>query len=183
MRACSGGKGVGALGPAKRHRVAVRSGCAAGAGQSRPGEPGALEVSGGAADGDGARTPLGGDESRRAPSTGANPGGGGGSATPSPRGRTGPGRAPPEGRRGGWAGLGTGALRPGSRLCVGRRVGRPGRALGLRPGGGRGWRAVLARGRTPRGPRGLGEGPRGRPLLEGGGGGLLPARGTTGGPS
>ena len=55
---------------------------------------------GGAADGDGARTPLGGDESRRAPSTGANPGGGGGSATPSPRGRTGPGRAPPEGHRG-----------------------------------------------------------------------------------
>ena len=30
---------------------------------------------------------------------------------------------------------------------------------------------MLARGRIPRGPRGLGEGPRGRPLLEGGGGG------------
>ena len=39
-----------------------------------------------------------------------------------------------------------------------------------------------ARGRIPTGPRGLGEGPRGRPLLEGGGGGLLPARGTTGAP-
>ena len=42
-------------------------------------------------------------------------------------------------------------------------------------------RAGLARGRTPRGPRGLGEGSRGRPFLEGGGG-LLPARGTTGAP-
>ena len=62
---------------------------------------------GGAADGDGARTPLSGDESRRAPSTGANPGGGGESATPSPRGRTGPGWAPPEGHRGGGLGLGT----------------------------------------------------------------------------
>ena len=40
---------------------------------------------------------------------------------------------------------------------------------------------MLARGLIPRGPRGLGEGPRGRPLLEGGGG-LLPARGTTGAP-
>ena len=46
-------------------------------------------------------------------------------------------------------------------------------------GGGGGGRAVLARGRIPRGPRGLGEGPRGRPLL---GGGLLPAWGTTGAP-
>ena len=80
---------------------------------------------GGAADGDGARTPLGGDESRRAPSTGANPGGGRGGATPSPRGRTGPGRAPPEGHRGG--GLG---WAPGSEARVpvvrGPARGRPG---------------------------------------------------------
>ena len=41
---------------------------------------------------------------------------------------------------------------------------------------------MLARGRIPRGPRGLGVGPRGRPLLEGGGVGLLFARGTTGAP-
>ena len=39
---------------------------------------------------------------------------------------------------------------------------------------------MLARGRIPRGPQGLGEGPRGRPLR--GGGGLLRARGTTGAP-
>ena len=39
--------------------------------------------------------------------------------------------------------------------------------------GGRG-RAGRARGRTPRGPRGLGEGSRGRPFLEGGGGCSLP---------
>ena len=34
-------------------------------------------------------------------------------------------------------------------------------------------------GGTPRGPRGLGEGSRGQPFLEGGEG-LIPARGTTG---
>ena len=39
MRACSGGRGS-VRSAAKRHRVAVRSGCAAGAGQSRPGTPG-----------------------------------------------------------------------------------------------------------------------------------------------
>ena len=128
---------------------------------------------GGAANGDGARTPLGGDESRRAPSTGANPGGGGGSATPSPRGRTGPGRAPPEGYREGGRGWAPGLRCPGpGRLWAG--AGETGRASGLRlVRGGRG-RAGLARGRTPRGPRGLGEGSRGRPLLEGGGGCSLP---------
>ena len=136
---------------------------------------------GGAADGDGARTPLGGDESRRAPSTGANPGGGGGSATPSPRGRTGPGRAPPEGHRGGGLGWAPGLRGPGPGSAW-AGAWETGRALGLRPGGGRGWRAVLARGRIPRGPRGLGEGPRGRPLLEGGGG-VAPCPGDDGGPS
>ena len=56
-----------------------------------------------------------------------------------------------------------------------------GRLGGLQGCGWGGGRAELARGRTPRGLRGLGEGPRGRPLL-GGGRGLLPARGTTGAP-
>ena len=54
----------------------------------------------GAAVSDGAPTPLGGDESRRASSTGPNLGGGGGSALPSPPGQTIPGRALPEGYRG-----------------------------------------------------------------------------------
>ena len=50
---------------------------------------------GGAAVSGGARTPLGGDESRRASSTGANPGGGGGGrhAVPSRPNRTGTGPA------------------------------------------------------------------------------------------
>ena len=83
----------------------------------------------GAAVSDGARTPLGGDESRRASSTGANPGGGGGSAAPSPRGRTGPGRAPPDGYRGGGRGWyrGSEARVPGVR---GPARGRPGGPLG-----------------------------------------------------
>ena len=136
---------------------------------------------GGATDGDGARTPLGGDESRRAPSTGANPGGGGGSATPSPRGRTGPGWAPPEGHRGGGRGWAPGLRGPGPGSAW-AGAGETGRALGLRLGRG-GWRAVLARGQIPRGPRGLGEGPRGRPLHGGGGGGVAPCPGDDGGPS
>ena len=62
----------------------------------------------------GARTPLGGDESRRASSTGANPSGGGGErhAVPSRPNRTGTG--PTGGIPGGRAGLGTGAPGPGS---------------------------------------------------------------------
>ena len=39
VRACSGGRGS-VRSAAKCHRVAVRSGCAAGAGQSRLGSPG-----------------------------------------------------------------------------------------------------------------------------------------------
>ena len=107
---------------------------------------------GGAAVSDGARTPLGGDESRRASSTGANPGGGGGSASPSPRGRTGPGRAPPEGYRGGgrgWApGLwvpGPGSSRAGAGAWEGWLGGEPREALG-------GWA------RAPEGGRSLGGG-------------------------
>ena len=137
---------------------------------------------GGAADGDGARTPLGGDESRRAPSTGANPGGGGGSATPSPRGRTGPGRAPPEGHRGGGLGWAPGLRGPGPGSAW-AGAGETGRALGLRPEGGGGgagglcWLGAESR-ETPGGWARAPEG--GRSLR--GGGGLLPARGTTGAP-
>ena len=164
---------------AERHRAADRGRGAVGAGQSRPGSPGRSRCRGAAVSG-GARTPLGGDESRRASSTGANPGGGGGSATPSPRGRTGPGRAPPDGYRGGGRGWAPGLRGPGP-WWLWTGAGETGRAHGLRlVRGGRG-RAGRARGRTPRGPRGLGEGSRGRPFLEGGGG-LLPARGTTGAP-
>ena len=105
----------------------------------------------------------------------------GGSATPSPRGRTGPGRAPPDGYRGGGRGWAPGLRGPGP-WWLWAGAGETGRAPGLRlVRGGRG-RAGRARGRTPRGPRGLGEGSRGRPFLEGGGGGLLPARGTSGAP-
>ena len=82
----------------------------------------------------------------------------GGSATPSPRGRTGPGRAPPDGYRGGGRGWAPGLRGPGP-WWLWAGAGETGRAPGLRlVRGGRG-RAGRARGRTPRGPRGLGEGP------------------------
>ena len=115
---------------AERHRVADRGRGAAGAGQSRPGSPSA-HGDGGATVSDGARTPLGGGESRRAPSTGASSGGRGGSASPSPRGRTGPRRAPPEGYREGGRGWAPGLWGPGpgSSWAGG---GETGRALGLR---------------------------------------------------
>ena len=118
----------------------------------------------------GVRTPLGGDESRRASSSGANPGGGGGKrhAVPSRPNRTGTG--PAGWIPGGRAGLGSGAPGPGSLVLVGRRGGD--RAGPWAAAGEGGWgRAGRARGRPPRGPRGLGEGSRGRSFLEGGGGG------------
>ena len=145
---------------------------------------------GGAADGDGARTPLGGDESRRAPSTGANPGGGGGSATPSPRGRTGPGRAPPEGHRGGGRGWAPGLRGPGPGSAW-AGAGETGRALGLQLGGG-GAGGLCWLGANPERPPGAGRGPpraaapwggagcslpggrRGPLLSEGGGGRVSP---------
>ena len=180
VRACSGGRGS-VRSAAKRHRVAVRSGCAAGAAKVGRGSRGAAS-DGGAADGDGARTPLGGDESRRAPSTGANPGGGGGSATPSPCGRTGPGRAPPEGHRGGGLGWAPGLRGPGPGSAW-AGAWETGRASGLRlvrggvegPGG-LGAESREAPGGWVRAPEG------GRSLRGGGGGGLLPARGTMGAP-
>ena len=97
----------------------------------------------------------------------------GGSVTPSPQGRTGPRRAPPEGYRGGGRGWAPGLRGPGSLVVVGRRGGDRAGLWAAAGEGGRG-RAGRARGRAPRGPRGLSEGSRGRPFPEGGGG-LLPA--------
>ena len=136
--------------------------------------------------------PLGGDESRRASSTGANPGGGGGSATPSPRGRTGPGRAPPDGYRGGGRGWAPGLQGPGP-WWLWAGAGGTGRASGLRlvrggvegPGGlgGEPREAPRSWARAPEGGRSLGGGggcslPGGRrgPLLSEGGGRACIAR-------
>ena len=126
---------------------------------------------GGAAGGNGARTPLGGDESRRAPSTGANPGGGGGSATLSPRGRTGPGRAPPEGYPGGGRGWAPGLWGPGPRRSW-AGAGETGRASGLGWLGGEPREALGGWARAPQGGRSLG-----------GGGGVAPCPGDDRGPS
>ena len=163
-----GGRGCGE--PSRRASPCGRpGGGAAGAGQSRPGSPGRSRCRGGRGQRWGphparrGRIPpsiIHGGESwwRR-----------GGSAAPSPRGRTGPGRAPPDGYRGGGRGWAPGLRGPGP-WWLWAGAGETGRALGLRlVRGGRG-RAGRARGRTPRGPRGLGEGSRGRPFLEGGGG-------------
>ena len=179
VRAREGDEGV-VSSAAERHRAADRAEERPGLVKVGRGAQGARGV-GGAAVSSGARTPLGGDESRRASSTGANPGGGGGErhAVPSRPNRTGTG--PAGWIPGGRAGLGTGAPGPGSLVVVGRRGGDRAGPWAVAGEGGRG-RAGRARGRTPRGPRGLGEGSRGRPFLEGGGGGLLPARGTTGAP-
>ena len=158
---------------AERHRAADRGRGAAGAGQSRPGSPG-RSWSRGAAVSDGARTPLRGDESRRASSTGANPGGGGGSASLSPRGRTGPGRAPPDGYRGGGRGWAPGHLCPGPwRSWAG--AGETGRAPGLRLVRGGAWTGRAGSGANPERPSGAGRGlPRAAVSLGGGGGGSLP---------
>ena len=136
---------------AERHRAADLGRGAVGAGQSRPGSPGRSR-SRGAAVSCGARTPLGGVESRRASSTGANPGGGGGSATPSPGGRTGPGRAPPDGYRGGGRGWAPGLRGPGP-WWLWTGAGETGRAHGL-------W---LVRGGGVEGLGGLGGEPREAP--------------------
>ena len=169
VRACSGGRGS-VRSTAKRHRVAVRSW--PGLAKVGQGDRGAAG-DGGAADGDGARTPLDGDQSRRAPSTGANPGGGGGSATPSPRGRTGPGRAPTEGHRGGGLGWAPGLRGPGPGSAW-AGAWETWWALGLRPGGGGAGGLCWLGAESREAPGGQGEGPRGRPLLEGGWGCSLP---------
>ena len=166
-----GGRGCGEL--SRRASPCGRpGGGAAGGGQSRPGSPGRSRCRGGRGQRWGPHPALR-DESRRASSTGANPGGGGGGphAVPSRPNRTGTG--PAGGIPGGRAGLGTGAPGPGSLVVVGRRGGDWAGLWAAAGQGGRG-RAGRARGRTPGGPRGLGEVSRGRPFLEGGGG-LLPA--------
>ena len=175
------GDGGAVSSAAERHRAADRVEERPGLAKVGRGARGARGVGGAAVSG-GARTPLGGDESRRASSTGANPGGGGGErhAVPSRPNRTGTG--PAGGIPGGRAGLGTGAPGPGSLVVVGRRGGDRAGLWAAAGEGGRG-RAGRARGRTPRGPRGLGEGSRGRPFLEGGGGGVAPCPGDDGGPS
>ena len=164
----------------ERHRAADRAEERPGLAKVGRGARGARGVGGAAVSG-GARTPLGGDESRRASSTGANPGGGWGErhAVPSRPNRTGTG--PAGGIPGGRAGLGTGALGPGSLVVVGRRGGERAGPWAAAGEGGRG-RAGRARGRTPRGPRGLGERSPRRPFLEGGGG-VAPCPGDDGGPS
>ena len=169
------GDGGAVSSAAERHCAADRAEERPGLAKVGRGARGARGVGGGA------RTPLGGDESRRASSTGANPGGGGGErhAVPSRPNRTGTG--PAGGIPGGRAGPGTGAPGPGSLVVVGRRGGDRAGLWAAAGEGGRG-RAGRARGQILRGPRGLGEGSRGRPFLEGGGGGLLPAWGTTGAP-
>ena len=139
---------------AKRHRAADRGRGAVGAGQNRPGSP-RRSWSRGAAVSDGARTPLGGDESRRAPSTGANPGGGGGSATPSPRGRTGPGRAPPDGYRVGGRGRAPGLRGPGP-WWFWAGAGETRRAPGLRLVRRGAWKGRAGSGANPERPPGAG---------------------------
>ena len=150
------GDGGAVSSAAERHRAADRAEERPGVAKVGRGARGARGV-GGAAVGGGARTPLSGDESRRASSTGANPGGGGGErhAVPSRSNRTGTG--PAGGIPGGRAGLGTGAPGPGSLVVVGRCGGDRAGLWAAAGEGGRG-RAGRARGRTPGGPRGLGEG-------------------------
>ena len=167
---------------AERHRAADRGRGAVGAGQSRPGSPGRSRSRGAAVSG-GARTPLGGDESRRASSTGANPGGGGGSATPSPRGRTGPGRAPPDGYRGGGRGWAPGLRGPGPWwLWTGPGEDRAGPSAVAGEGGG--VEGLGGLGGEPReAPGGWARAPEGGRSLKEGGGGVAPCPGDDGGPS
>ena len=149
------GRGCGVL-SRERHRSADRGRGAAGAGKSA-GEPGAPAALGATVSG-GARTPLGEEESRRASSTGANPGGGGGKrhAVPSRPNRTGTG--PAEWIPGGRAGLSSGAPGPGSLVAVGRRGGdRAGLWAAAGEGGARKGRAGSGanRERPPGAGRGL----------------------------
>ena len=168
MRACSGEGGRCARPPSVTVWPSV-AGARPGLAKVGRGARGAAG-DGGAADGDGARTPLGGDESRRASSTGANPGGGGGSATPSPRGRTGPGRAPPEGHRGGGLGWAPGLRGPGPGSAW-AGAWETGRALGLRPGGGGAGGLCWLGAESREAPGGWARAPEGGRSLRGGGGG------------
>ena len=187
-----GGGGCGLVGGCAREgdggalSSAAERHCAADRAEERPGlakvgrgARGARGVGGAAVSG-GARTLLGGDKSRGASSTGANPGGGGGGAPRQPlRGRTGPGRAPPEGYRGGGGGWAPGLRGPGPWwLWAGagetRRASRLRLVRGGEEGpGGLGGESREAHGGWARAPDG------GRSLS---GGGLHPALGTRGAP-
>ena len=85
---------------------------------------------------------------------------------------------------GGRAGLGSGAPGPGTLVAVGRRGGdRAG--LWAAAGEGGAWKGRTGSGANPKGPPGAGRGlgSRGRPFLEGAGGGVAPCPGDDGGPS
>ena len=140
----------------ERHRSVDRGGGAAGAGQSRPGSPG--------------RPRRWGPRSAEGPaprSAGTNPAEhhprgrilveAGGSATPSPRGRTGPGRATPDGYRGGGRGLAPGLRGPGP-WWLWTGAGETGRAHGLRLVRGGAWKGWAGSGANPEGPPGAGRG-------------------------
>ena len=178
VRARSGGRGL-VRSAAERHRAAVRSECAAGAGLSRPWSPGRRRRLGGCG------RPRGPHPARRGriPSSVIH---GGESwwrrgerlAVPSRPNRTGTG--PAGGIPGGRAGLGSGALGPGSREFVGRRGGDragPWAAAGV----GGAWEGRASSGANPERPSGARRGLP-RAAAPWGGGGLLPAPGTTGAP-
>ena len=170
------GDGGAVSSAAERHRAADRAEERPGVAKVGRGARGARGV-GGAAVGGGAHTPLSEGESRRASSTGANPGGGGGErhAVPSRSNRTGTGPA------GGIPGVGRGwapGLRGPGPWWLWAGAGETGRASRLRlvRGGVEGLGGLRGE------PRGLGQGSRGRPFLEGGGGGVAPCPGCAGAP-
>ena len=149
------GDGGAVSSAAERHRAADRA-------EERPGlakvsgEPGALEVLGGPRSAVGPAPRLAGTNPAEHHPRGRILVEAGGSATPSPRGRTGPGRAPPDGYRGGgrgwapglrgwgpwwlWAGAGEPGQAPGLRLVRGGVEGRAGSGANPErpPGAGRG---------------------------------------------
>ena len=150
------GDGAAVCSAAERHRAADRAEERPGLAKVGRGARGARGVGGAVVSG-GARTPLGGDESRRASSTGANPGGGGGErhAVPSRPNRTGTG--PAGWIPGGRVGLGTGAPGPGSLVVVGWRGGdRAGPWAAAGEGGA--WKGRAGSGANPERPPGAGRG-------------------------
>ena len=164
------GDGGAVSSAAERHRAADRAEERLGLAKGGRGARGARGVGGAAVSG-GARTPLGGDESRRASSTGANPGGGGGGAPRRPLAaepeRDGPGRRD---TGGGGRGVAPGLRGPGP-WWLWAGAGETRRASGVRlvrggvegPGG---------LGGEPReAPRGWARAPEGGRSLRGGGGG------------
>ena len=153
------------------------------------GEPGALEASAGPRSAVGPAPRLAGTNPAEHHPRGRILVEAGGSATPSPCGRTGPGRAPPEGYRGGRRGWAPGLQGPGP-WWLWAGAGETGRASGLRlvrggvegPGGlgGESREAPGARARASEGGRSLRGGGgcslpggrRGAPLERGGGEGV-----------